>query len=78
MQKAQEARTGYDRQETGAGQMIIGLALIVVDLLVVFFVPASYKTGHQQTFLLIIAVLALAGLWLVSRGRAARKRAKRT
>jgi FtsH-binding integral membrane protein len=78
MPKAQEAKTSYDRQENGAGLMIIGLALIVVDLLFVFFVPAAFKTNHPQGMLVLIAFLALVGLWLVARGRSVRKRAMKS
>ena len=57
-----------DKVETGSSLMFIGLALWVVALLVVFFLPAAVKIGRHGTFVSIIAVLAAGGLFLIIRG----------
>jgi Na+/melibiose symporter-like transporter len=56
------------RHETGASLMFIGLALWVAGALVVFFLPAGMKLGHQTTFLAIIAALAVLGLVAMVKG----------
>lgn len=55
-------------RETGAGLMFIGLSVWVVDLLIVFFLPAGIKLGHQRAFLAIIAIIAVIGLILIAFG----------
>jgi hypothetical protein len=47
---------------------VIGWGLILCDLLVFFFVPASFKVGNQRVFLGIIFGLLIAGLALVFAG----------
>jgi uncharacterized membrane protein len=64
-----------EKRESGAGLMFIGLALWVAGLLVVFFLPASVKVGRQESFLNIIAGLALLGLVLLIAGYWKRKQA---
>jgi hypothetical protein len=56
------------KQETGASLIFIGLAVWVVDLLVIFFLPAGIKLGHRATFVSIIAVLGVVGLVLLMTG----------
>lgn len=65
-----------DKQETGTALMFIGLAILVADLLVVFFLPSGYKVGRQSTFLAIIIVLALLGLIFLLTGYRKRGRAE--
>jgi hypothetical protein len=63
-----------DRRETGAALAIIGVVLWCFDALVIFFLPAGFRLGHQAAFLAIVIILAVAGLVLVisgSRRRAA-------
>ena len=44
---------------------IIGGILWAFDLLVIFFLPAAFRLGHQAAFLTIVVVLALVGLLLI-------------
>ena len=67
---------GAQKREQGVAISFIGLALIVADLLVVFFAPAGFRIGRQGVFLTIILVLAVAGLSLVLLGRSRRRSAK--
>ena len=57
-----------DKTETGSTLMIIGLALWVTALLVVFFLPAAIKVGHHGTFAWLLSILVLAGIALMARG----------
>lgn len=57
-----------DRQERSLALKVIGWGLILCDLLVFFFVPASFKVGNQRVFLGIIFGLLIAGLALVFAG----------
>lgn len=58
-----------DKTETGSTLMIIGLALWVTALLVVFFLPAAVKVGHHGTFAWLLSILlVLAGVALMARG----------
>jgi len=52
--------------------MFLGLAAWVADLLVIFFLPAAFKTGSQGTFLGVISVLAVTGMALMIFGYWAR------
>jgi Na+-driven multidrug efflux pump len=61
-----------EQQETGLSLMLAGLAVWVVDLLVVFFLPSGIKLGRQGTFLSIIAAMAVVGLSLLIVGYKAR------
>lgn len=61
-----------EQQETGFSLMLAGLAVWVVDLLVVFFLPSGIKLGRQGTFLSIIIAMAIVGLSLVIVGYKAR------
>ena len=63
------------KQETGASLIFIGLAVWVVDLLVIFFLPAGMKLGHRTTFVGIIVGLGVAGLILLMTGYLKRGRA---
>ena len=56
------------KREAGASLIFIGLAVWVVDLLVIFFLPAGIKLGHRATFVSIIVVLGVVGLVLLMTG----------
>jgi uncharacterized membrane protein len=53
-----------DRHEVGLSLITIGFMLWFFDLLVAFFLPAGYRTGHQRAFLLLIGSAAVAGVIL--------------
>ena len=61
-----------DKRETGTSLMLAGLAVWVVDFLVVFFLPSGMKLGRYGTFLGIIIAMAVAGLSLLIVGYKAR------
>ncbi len=63
-----EARDVEERRETGTSLMFIGLAVCVVGLLVLFFLPAAVRFGQQGTFSRILAVLGVIGILLIARG----------
>lgn len=56
------------KREAGASLIFIGLAVWVVDLLVIFFLPAGIKLGHRATFVSLIVVLGVVGLVLLMTG----------
>ncbi len=64
-----------EKRETGASLMFIGLAVWVVDLLVVFFLPSGMRLGRQTMFISIIVVLFLVGLILMVSGYVKRGKA---
>ena len=64
---------GAERREQGIAISFIGLAVIVVDLLVIFFAPAAFRLGRQSVFVVLIALLAVIGLGLIFWGRSRRK-----
>ncbi len=53
-----------DRREVGLSLITIGFMLWFFDLMVAFFLPAGYRTGHQRAFLLLIGSAAVAGVIL--------------
>ncbi|HET7209143.1 MAG TPA: hypothetical protein VFI95_21375 [Terriglobales bacterium] len=57
-----------EKRETGRSLMFVGLSLWVADLLVVFYLPAGIRAGMHATFIVIIAILAVAGLALMMSG----------
>jgi len=59
---------GADRREIGLSLITIGCMLWFFDLLVAFFLPAGYRTGHQRAFLLLIGSAAVAGIILTAIG----------
>src|SRR5690349_20525335 len=61
-----------EKQETGLSLMLAGVAVWVVDFLVVFFLPSGIKLGRQGTFLSIIIAMAAIGLFLLIVGYRAR------
>jgi uncharacterized membrane protein YqjE len=64
---------GAEKREQGTAISFIGLAVLVVDLLVVFFAPAAFRVGRHVEFLALIVVLALIGFGLIWVGRARRR-----
>ena len=61
------------KQESATAWMFVGLALCVVDLLVVFFLPAAIKLGNQRRFAAIILILGVIGLALMMTGYSKRR-----
>jgi len=61
-----------EKRETGASLMLLGLAVWVVDFLVMFFLPSGFKLGRYATFLGIIIAMGLLGLTLLIIGYRAR------
>ena len=57
-----------ERQEKGSTLMFIGLAVWVGGLLVLFFLPAGMRLGHQSTFAAILATLGVVGAVLMGSG----------
>ena len=66
---------GAGKREQGVAISFLGLALIVADLLVVFFTPAAFRIGRQGVFLTLILALGVVGLGLVLVGRSRRRAA---
>jgi hypothetical protein len=64
-----------EKRESGISLMFIGLAVWVVDLLVVFFLPSGIRLGRHTTFISIIVALFLLGLALMIGGYLKRRRA---
>ncbi len=64
-----------EKRESGVALMFIGLAVWVVDLLVVFFLPSGIRLGRHTMFVSIIVVLFLLGLILMVSGYVKRGRA---
>ena len=54
-----------ERRESGAALSVIGAILWAFDVLVIFFLPAAFRLGHQGAFLTIVVVLAVVGLILI-------------
>ncbi len=61
-----------EKRETGTSLIFLGIAMWVVDSLVVFFLPSGIKLGRQATFLNIILALGVVGLALLVIGLRAR------
>ncbi|MGO9125495.1 MAG: hypothetical protein ACLP6G_11470 [Terriglobales bacterium] len=58
-----------EKRETGGSLMFAGLAIWVVGLLVLFFLPAAMRIGHEGRFAtILIAVLAVMGATLMAGG----------
>lgn len=57
-----------ERRENGTSLMFIGLAVWVVSLLVLFFLPAGLKVGHHFTFFTIFFGLVGMGAVLMISG----------
>jgi hypothetical protein len=56
------------RQEKGASLMFIGLAVWVAGLLVLFYLPAGFRLGHQGGFEAILVALGVLGAALMGYG----------
>jgi hypothetical protein len=70
-QDVQDRRS--EKREHGVVIGFVGLALIVADLLVLFFAPAAFRLGQRGLFTCLIVVLAVAGLALLMIGRRLRQ-----
>lgn len=57
-----------EKRETGTSLILLGLAVWVVDLLVVFFLPSGLKLGRYATFFGIIIAMGVLGLALLITG----------
>jgi hypothetical protein len=60
------------KREAGATLMFVGLSVLVVDLLVVFFLPAALRASRHTAFLGIVIALAFLGVALITKGRGMR------
>jgi phosphatidylserine synthase len=56
------------KREKGNSLMFAGLAVWVAGLLVLFYVPAGIRLGHQPGFAAILIVLVVLGAVLMIRG----------
>jgi len=56
------------RQEKGASLMFIGLAVLVAGFLVLFYLPAGLRLGHQRGFETLMGGLAVVGIVLLATG----------
>jgi len=57
-----------EKQERGGSLMFAGLALWVAALLVLFFLPAGFRSGHQWQFEALVILLGVVGAILMGRG----------
>jgi hypothetical protein len=57
-----------ERHEKGSSLMFAGLAVWVAGLLVLFYLPAGFRLGHQGIFAMILAGLGILGAILMGRG----------
>jgi len=57
-----------EKRETGGGLMFAGLAVWVVGLLVLFFLPSAVRIGYQGRFTTILVVLGVLGAVLMAGG----------
>ncbi len=57
-----------EKREKGSSLMFVGLAVWVGGLLVLFYLPAGFRYGHQTIFGVILAVLAALGAALMGIG----------
>ncbi len=57
-----------EKRERGASLMFAGLAVWVGGLLVLFYLPAAFRYGHQGAFAAILAGLGVLGAVLMGRG----------
>jgi uncharacterized membrane protein len=62
-----------EKRESSSSLLFIGLAVLVADLLVVFFLPSAFKVGRHELFISIIAVLAVLGVALMAAGFSVRR-----
>ena len=63
-----------DRRENWSSVMVIGFALLVAGLLVVFFLPAGIRLGKQAEFYEIITAVGALGLALMAVGYVKRRK----
>lgn len=75
MASAEEAgmADAEEKQEKGGSLMFAGLAVWVAALLVLFYMPAGFRLGHQGRFVAILIMLGALGAVLMGRGWAMRR-----
>ena len=69
--------TAEEKNETGLSLEVIGGMIWFFDFLILFFLPAGLKLGHQAGFAAVMGGLGLLGLVLVASGIWVRMKAKR-
>ena len=57
-----------EKQEKGGSLMFAGLAVWVAGLLVLFYLPAGFRLGHQWRFEAILIALGVLGAVLMGVG----------
>jgi phosphatidylserine synthase len=57
-----------EKQEKGTALMFAGLAIWVAGLLVLFYLPAGFRLGHQGVFEAILVALGVLGAVLMGTG----------
>ena len=57
-----------DKRETGLSLEVIGGMVLFFDFLILFFLPAGLKHGHQTGFAVVMIGLAVIGLVLIGAG----------
>jgi hypothetical protein len=62
-----------ERREKGSALMFAGLAVWVGGLLVLFYLPAAFRYGHQGAFTIILATLGALGAALMGAGWSMRR-----
>lgn len=62
-----------EKQERGGSLMFAGLAIWVAGLLVLFYLPAGFRLGHQWRFEAIVVALGALGALLMGVGWKMRK-----
>ncbi len=62
------------QNEKASGLILAGWMACLFDALVLFFLPAAVRLGHQVTFLVIMGVLLAVGLGLFVLGYSIRRR----
>jgi hypothetical protein len=60
---------GAAKREQSIAMAFVGIAVLVADLLVIFFAPASFRVQQRSAFTALIIALALLGAVLVALGR---------
>ncbi|HEU5450420.1 MAG TPA: hypothetical protein VFU76_00460 [Terriglobales bacterium] len=65
-----------EKRETGLSLEVIGSLFLFFDFLVLFFLPAGMKLGHQLGFGLAMGGLAGVGIGFIAAGVVMRARAR--
>lgn len=62
-----------EKREKGGSLMFAGLAVWVAGLLVLFYLPSSFRLGRQSTFEALLVILGAVGAVLMGAGWKMRK-----